>query len=86
MEDQIMYTDKPLYVCNICSIVSAFFKVKYNWFALLVSGVLQSDYIYIYIHTYMLFHWGLLQDIKCSSLCYIVGPCCLSILYSSVCL
>ena len=26
----------------------------------------------------------LLQDMKCCSLCYTVGPCCLSIIYSSV--
>ena len=25
-------------------------------------------------------HYGLLQDTECSSLCYTVGPCCLSIL------
>ena len=28
-----------------------------------------------------LFHYGLSQDIEYSSLCYIVGPCCLSILF-----
>ena len=29
----------------------------------------------------ILFHDGLSQDIDYSSLCYTVGPCCLSILY-----
>ena len=63
---------------------------------MLVSDVQQSDsaihiyvYIYIYIHThtyiYILFqilsHYRLLQDIEYSSLYYIVGPCCLSVLY-----
>ena len=36
----------------------------------------------IYIHFLnILFHYGLSQDIEYSSLCYTVGPCCLSILY-----
>ena len=34
---------------------------------------------------YILFHYGLSQDIQYSSLCYTVGPCCLSILYIIVC-
>ena len=47
----------------------------------------QSDpiiYIYIYIHflyiyiSYTIFHHGLSQEI--GSLCYTVGPCCLSII------
>jgi len=29
----------------------------------------------IYIFFQILFHYRLLQDIKCSSLCYTVGPC-----------
>ena len=40
--------------------------------------------LYIYIHSFffhILFHYGLSQDTKYSSLCYTVGPCCLSILY-----
>ena len=45
-------------------------------------------YIYIYIHIlfHILFHYGLLQDTEYSSLCYTVGPCCLSILYIVVCI
>ena len=39
------------------------------------------SYTYIYILFYILFHYGLSQDIEYRSLCYIVGPCCLSILY-----
>ena len=36
--------------------------------------------VYIYnIYIYILFHYGLSQDIVYSSLCYTVGPCCLSI-------
>ena len=37
-------------------------------------------YICVYMSVtcvYILFHNGLLQDTKCSSLCSTVGPCCL---------
>ena len=41
--------------------------------------------LYIYIHFFqILFHYGLLQVTEYSSLCYIVGPCCLSILCNSL--
>ena len=59
---------------------------------MLVSGVQQgdSDIYIIYIHTHnlfhVLFHYGLLQDIEYSSLCYTVGPCCLSIWYIVLCI
>ena len=36
--------------------------------------------------TSLLFHYGLLQDIECSSPCYPVGPCYLTILYIIVCI
>ena len=58
------------------------FLLKYGWFTtcylLLYSKVIQ---LYIYILFHILFHYGLSQDIKYSSLCYIIGPCCLSILH-----
>ena len=41
---------------------------------------------YTYILLHILFHYGLSQDIEYSSLCYTVGPCCLSILYIIVCI
>ena len=51
----------------------------------LVSVVQQNDSIIcIYIHFHILFHYRLLQDIEYDSLCYTVGPCCLSILYITV--
>ena len=50
---------------------------------LLVSGV---QFIYIYILFHILVHHGLLQNIGYSSLCYVVGPCWLSILYIVVCI
>ena len=46
------------------------------------------NYAHTHTHTHMhahiysvLFHYGLLQDIEYSSLCYRVGTCCLFILY-----
>ena len=35
---------------------------------------------------HILFHYSLLQDTEYSSLCYTIGPCCLSILYIIVCI
>ena len=40
----------------------------------------------MYILFHILFQYGLSQDIKYSSLCYTVGPCCLSILYIIDCI
>ena len=48
---------------------------------MLVSGVQQNDsVIHIYFPFHILSHYGLLQNVEYSSLCYIVGTC-LSILY-----
>ena len=54
---------------------------------LLVSGVQQSDSV-IHLSTlfHIFFHYDLLRDIEYSSLCYTVGPCCLSILYIVGCI
>ena len=42
--------------------------------------------LYIYMHSfYILFHYGLSQDIEYNFLCYTEGPCCFIILYISVC-
>ena len=38
----------------------------------------------MYILFKILFHYRLLQDIEYSSLCYTVGPCWLSILYTNL--
>ena len=52
---------------------------------MLIYAVLHSDPIlHIYIIN-ILFHYGLSQGIEYVSLCYIVGPCALSILYIIVC-
>ena len=60
---------------------------KYSWFTMLFSAVRQSELvIHIYVHFHILFHFCLPQGIEHSSLCYAVGPCCLSILYMIVCI
>ena len=45
----------------------------------------QLRYTHVDI-SYTLFHHGLSQDIDDSSLCYTVGPCCLSLLNVIVCI
>ena len=42
--------------------------------------------MYIYILFHILFQYGLSWDIEYSSLWYIEGPCCLSIIYLMVCI
>ena len=47
------------------------------------SKVIQ---LYIYTHIlFLIFHYRLLHGIGYSSLCYTVGPYCLSVLYIVVC-
>ena len=46
---------------------------------------LYTYIIYIYILFHILFHHRLSQNINYVSLCYTIGPCCLSILYIIVC-
>ena len=62
------------------SIVGLQCCVNFHWTAEWFS------YTYVYIPFHILFHYGLLQDIECSSLCCTVGSCCLSILYIIVCI
>ena len=67
-----------------------FLKLKYSWFTILCQSLLYSKVTVLHTHTHkniyiysffnILFHYGLSQEIRYSSLCYIVGPCCLSIL------
>ena len=55
---------------------------------MLISAVQKSDLV-IHIYTFffpILFHCGLFHEIRYSSLCYTVGPCCLSILNVLVCI
>ena len=51
----------------------------------LLYSKVNQPYTYIYLF-HILFHCGLSQDTEYSSLCYTVGPCCLSILYIIVCI
>ena len=51
---------------------------------MLISSVQQSDsviQVYICIFFHILFHYVSPQDIEYRSLCYTVGPCCISILF-----
>ena len=45
-----------------------------------------QPYTHIYSFLNILFHYGSFQEIRCSSLCYTVRPCCLSILNVIVCI
>ena len=63
-------------------------EIQFIYNIMPVSAVQQSDSV-IHIYTlffYILFHYGLSQDIKYSSLCYTLGPCCSSIRYVIVCI
>ena len=58
----------------------------------LIFGEQQSDsfihvcmYVCVYIYTHILFYMFCIM-ISHSSLCYTVGPCCVSILYMLVCI
>ena len=64
------------------SFLGLFFSIEVEliYSVVLVSGVQQCDSV-VYILFQILFHCRLLQGIEYSSLCYVVGPCCLSILY-----
>ena len=48
----------------------------YNVVFICVNHFVCSKVIQLYILFYILFHYGLSQDIEYSSLCYTVGPCC----------
>ena len=72
---------KPI---TIVKINIGFFLIEtliYN--IVLISAIQQSDSV-IHVYTFfskIIFHYGLSQNTEYSSLCYTVGPCCLSILY-----
>ena len=56
-------------------------EVQLIYNVVLIYAVQQSDTdTHIYVLFHILSHYGLSQDIQYSSLCYTVGPCCLSIL------
>ena len=66
--------------------------LKYSLFVGLISAHSKAMHLYMYVCAYIytffhvVFHYGLSQYIEYSSLCYIVRPCCLPILYIIVCI
>ena len=62
-----------------------FFLLKFSWITMFrfwyTAKWFSHIFMCIYIHFYILFHYGLSQNSEYSSLCYAVGPCCLPILY-----
>ena len=55
-------------------------RVRHNW-----SNLAHSIYIFIYIlFKNIIFHYGLLQNIEYSSLCYIVRTCCYSLYWKGL--
>ena len=64
-----------------------FLKLNYSGFySVLISAVQQRIQLHTYIHS-LLYSFPLcfVPGIECSCQCYTVGPCCLSILYATVC-
>ena len=56
-----------------------FLKIKYSWFKMLCQSLLYSKVTQLctcILIFYIIFHYGLSQDVEYSSLCYTVGPCC----------
>ena len=82
----------PLWVPNFSFYTQAiFFKNIFYWRILDLQCRVNFCYtavtqFYIYILSHILFHCGFSQDMEYSSLCYTVGPYCLSILYIAVCI
>ena len=61
-----------------------YFILRYSWFTVLCQFQVDSRVIQFYIYIYPFsdsFPFMLLQSIEQSSLCYLVGPCWLYILY-----
>ena len=57
--------------------------LKYSWVTMLCQSDLQQSDSGIHIYAFLkniLSHYSLSQDVEYSSLYYILGPCCLSIL------
>ena len=54
---------------------------QFTTFTKLYSSLLNNSVIHTVQSFYILFHHGLSQDTEYSSLRYIAGPCCLSILH-----
>ena len=75
------------YLRLLHSLLYFFQRMKHSWFTMLClfrvysKGIQLCICIYIHILFHILFHYGSWWDIESRSLCYTVGPCCLSSLY-----
>ena len=66
---------------------AAVYGVAQSWTRLKrLSSSSIHIYIYVLFHSFLIFHFGLLHNFECSSLCYKIRLCCLSILYIIVCI
>ena len=78
-----------LFVCLVF-ISKLFFFIRVSWLIVLWQFLLYSivtqSYIYIHCFSHPVFHHVLPQEIGYSSLCYAVGPHCLSMLSVIVCI
>ena len=63
-----------------------FIELELIYNVVLICGIQQYSVIQACILFHILFHYGLLQDSEYISLCYTLGPCCLSILHTIVCM
>ena len=57
------------------SALASFLPKKSQGWSHIHTHTHTHTHIYIYIYFTFFFHYGLLQDIEYSSLCYTVGPC-----------
>ena len=75
-----------------CGLLGWFLKLEFSQLIMLCEFQVCREMIWLYIYKYtsilfqVLFHYWLLQDTECNSLCYPVGPYCLSVLYIVVCI
>ena len=82
---QILYWFDGTFSLSVCALLySEIFLKLIADLQYYVSGVQQSDSVIFLFQP--LFHDRFLQDIESSSLCYTIGPGCLSILYLVVCI
>ena len=77
-------------VANVTHELNFLFLLKYSWFTMFCQFMLHSKVIqsYIYTHSFChtVFYHVVSQEIRYSSLCYMVGCHCLSILNVIVCI
>ena len=79
----LMHMEVSIYAYLYYVFCGFLFLFSWSTVDLQFSGVQKVIQLYVYVYTVFLIisDHGLLQDIEYSSLCYTIGPCCLSILY-----